>query len=220
MQEEARLREAINEIINFFAPRLPKRPRYNPFEILVATIISQNTNDLNTFRAMAELRRYGITPKGLASANVRDIAKMIRVAGLQRQKAERIREVSRFICRKYRGNVKELLKMPDDVIREELMSVEGIGPKTADVFLAFAKGSEVVPVDTHIFRISKRLGAVDSNGTYEEVQRKLHNLIARELRISGHLALIQFGREICRARNPRCMSCMVRWLCPASTCRV
>jgi len=216
MRKNTKLRVAIKRVLNRFATRLPERPRYNPFEILIATIISQNTNDTNTFRAMEVLKRYGTTPRKLASTRVENIAKMIKIAGLQRQKAKRIKDVSRYILRKYDGDVKNIIKLPDELVKKELTSIGGIGPKTADVFLAFAKGSDVIPIDTHIFRISRRLGIAKPKDTYEEVQQKLQTLIAKGKRASGHLALIQFGREICKARNPRCVSCIVKNLCPSS----
>ncbi|MEM2960909.1 MAG: endonuclease III, partial [Candidatus Bathyarchaeia archaeon] len=202
MQKEAELKVVVKKIVDCFKTRLPKRPHYDPFEILIATIISQNTNDMNTFRAMKALRKYGSTPMRLASTRVEDIARMIKVAGLQRQKARRIKNASRFILRKYDGDVKKIIKLSDGLIRKELMAIKGIGPKTVDVFLAFAKGSSVIPIDTHIFRISMRLGITKPKDAYEEVQRKLQTLITPRDRVSGHLALIQFGREICKARNP------------------
>jgi len=190
----------------------------SPFETLIHTILSQNTNDRNSDAAMRKLRkRYRITPKVLSKANAKDLIPCIRSAGLYRSKAPRIIEVSRIIQEQYGGRLAPILKLPYGQAKEKLMALPGVGPKTADILLAFVAKNPVIPVDTHIARVSKRLGIVTANATYEELRTSLEALITPRDRLSLHLSIIAFGREICRAPRPRCSICPVNEWCPSST---
>jgi len=188
-----------------------------PFETLVETILSQNTNDRNSGAAMKKLKRaYKINPKTLAKANVSDLIPLIRQAGMYNSKAPRIIETSKIIQQRYAGRIRPILDQPYHVAKEELMSLPGVGPKTADILLAFVAKNPVIPVDTHIARVTKRLGIVRSNGPYEEVRTSLENLIPARKRVRLHLSIIKFGREVCRAPKPRCGICTLNRLCPSS----
>lgn len=190
----------------------------SPFETLIHTILSQNTNDRNSDAAMRKLRkRYRITPKVLSKAKAKDLIPCIRSAGLYRSKAPRIIEVSRIIQTQYGGRLAPILKLPYGQAKEELMALPGVGPKTADILLAFVAKNPVIPVDTHIARVSKRLGIAPATATYEEIRTSLESLIAPRDRLSLHLSIIAFGREICRAPRPRCSICPVNERCPSST---
>jgi endonuclease-3 len=189
-----------------------------PFETLIQTILSQNTNDRNSDAAMRKLRkRYRITPKILSKAKVKDLIPYIRSAGLYRSKAPRIIEVSRIIQEEYGGRLAPFLKLPYEQAKEKLMALPGVGPKTADILLAFVAKNPVIPVDTHIARVTKRLGIAPANATYEKIRTSLEALIAPRDRISLHLSIIAFGREICRAPRARCSICPVNEWCPSST---
>jgi len=190
----------------------------SPFQTLIHTILSQNTNDRNSTAAMRKLRkRYRITPKVLARARVSDVARCIRSAGLYRSKAPRIIEVSRIIDSDYAGRLTQILKLPYDQAKEKLTAMPGVGPKTADILLAFAGQHRVVPVDTHIARVSKRLGIAAANADYEKIRLALENLIPAINRVQLHLSLIAFGRAICKAPKPRCAICPLSRFCPSST---
>jgi endonuclease-3 len=188
-----------------------------PFETLIHTILSQNTNDRNSDAAMRKLRkRYKITPAVLARAKVTDLIPCIRSAGLYRSKGPRIKEVSRIIHEEYRDRLAPILNLPYTEAKEELMALPGVGPKTADILLAFCAKHPVIPVDTHVTRVTKRLGIAPRNATYEKVRTSLEALIPPKRRIPLHLSIIAFGREICRAPTPRCPNCPVNHKCPSS----
>jgi len=188
------------------------------FETLVQTILSQNTNDRNSDAAMRKLRsRYRITPKILAKAKPRELIPYIMSAGLYRTKGPRIIQASRIIQERYGGRLAPLLNQPYAKAKEELMTLPGVGPKTADILLAFVAKNPIIPVDTHISRVTKRLGIARPNANYEMTRVPLENLIPPRKRVRVHLSIIAFGREICRAPRPRCAICPVNKWCPSSS---
>jgi endonuclease-3 len=188
------------------------------FETLVQTILSQNTNDRNSEAAMRRLRkRYKINPRILAKASVSDLIPCIKQAGLYRSKAPRIIEASRLIEQRYGGRLGAVLNQPYEQAKEELMTLPGVGPKTADILLAFVAKNPVIPVDTHIARVSRRLGIARANANYEDIRSSLEALIPPRERVRLHLSIIEFGREVCRAPRPRCTICPVNMSCPSST---
>lgn len=211
--KQAKMLRAIEE--NF--PVQAWKPR-SAFETLIHTILSQNTNDRNSDAAMRRLRkRYRITPANLSRARIKDLITCIRTAGLYRSKAPRIKEVSRIIHEEFGGQLSSILNLPYADAKLKLTALPGVGPKTADILLAFVAEHPVVPVDTHIARVSKRLGIASANGSYEEIRSSLEALIPPASRKRLHLSLIAFGREICRAPKPRCAICPVNATCPSST---
>ena len=190
----------------------------SPFETLVQTILSQNTTDNNSEAAMRKLRkRYKINPRTLAKARISELTPCIKQAGLYRSKAPRIKAVSRIIQDQYGGRLTPVLNRPYEQAKNELMNLPGVGPKTADILLAFVAKNPVIPVDTHIARVTKRLGIAKVNANYERIRLPLEALIPARKRIPLHLSIISFGRAVCRAPRPRCAICPVNRLCPSST---
>jgi len=188
----------------------------DPFKLLVATILSQNTNDKNSIRAFRRLEeKVGITPESILKADERDIEDAIRVGGLYKQKTIALKKIARVVIEKYAGNLTSLIQKPLDEARRELMKLPKVGYKTADVVLLFAGKKSVFPVDTHITRISKRLGLVEDRATYEEIRASWEKLLDKEKFGFVHLLLIEFGRRVCTAKSPRCKECPVNDLCKA-----
>jgi endonuclease-3 len=182
----------------------------DPFEILIATILSQNTNDRNSLAAFNELRnKIGINPDSLSRAEEEEIADAIRIAGLYRTKARAIKEIAREIREKYGGDFRRILSLENP--REELLKLPKVGEKTADVVLLFSGRMNTFPIDTHVRRVAKRLGL--SSGSYEEMRRDLMGLFKGKC-LEAHILLIQLGRKYCKARKPLCNECPVRNLCP------
>ncbi len=215
-QKQEKQTEMLSTIRRTF-PVKPWKPG-SPFQTLIHTILSQNTNDRNSSAAMRKLRkRYRITPQVLSKARVSDIVDCIRSAGLYRSKAPRIIEVSRIIDSQYAGRLSTILRLPYDQAKEKLTDLPGVGPKTADILLAFVANHPVIPVDTHIARVSKRLGIAPSNADYEKIRGNLERLTHPPERLRMHLSLIAFGRAICRAPKPRCAICPISNICPSST---
>jgi len=185
-----------------------------PFQTLIRTVLSQATNDRNRDRAYRNLsEKYEITPKALAAANVREVESAIRVGGLYRNKSQKIRDLSMVVLERFHGSLDFVYNQPLDKARNLLMSIPCVGPKTADVVLLFAAKKPTVPVDTHVNRVSRRLGLAPLKGGYEEIRRALESLYSPDDYLAIHLLLISLGRRNCRARNPLHESCPVKSLC-------
>ena len=197
-------------------PRLVK-PKIDPFETLVLTIISQNTTDANAERAFEALsKQFEITPQVLAEAEISEVEVCLHVAGLYHAKAKAVRAASNIIVEKLGGSLASVLSLPLSEARKTLMELPGVGPKTADVVLLFSGNQPTIPVDTHVNRVSKRLGWVPANCDYEDVRLSLQRLFEPKDYLPVHLLLIAHGRSYCRARHPRCRLCPVYDYCPSN----
>jgi len=183
--------------------------------MLVATILSQNTNDSNSSAGFETLRRRLTTWDAVADAPVGQVRRCIRVGGLARTKAPRIQAILREI-RRARGRIELdfLAEMDADEAFATLTSFRGVGPKTALCTLLFALGRPVFPVDTHIFRIARRLGVLAGNVPQARAHEALMPLIAPRDRYAMHVLLIAHGRAVCKARIPLCGQCRILQLCP------
>jgi len=188
----------------------------DPFRTLIVTIISQNTADANTRRAFEHLsNRFKITPEALAKAKETEIEECLKVAGLYRNKSKTIKHVSRTVLERYHGDLKPILSLPTEEARNTLMQFPGVGPKTADVVLLFSAKQNTIPVDTHVNRVSKRLGLTPTKGNYETVRRALQSIYDPKDYLRVHVLLIAHGRKYCKARNPKCKECPINTLCPS-----
>jgi endonuclease III len=188
----------------------------DPFQTLVVTIISQNTADTNTERAYGKLSgRFEITPEVLAKAKISEIEDCIRVGGLYQNKARAIQTASKIILEKFGGNLSSILSLPVEEARTNLMEMPGVGPKTADVVLLFSADKPTIPVDTHVNRVSKRLGLAPQKGDYEAIRQSLQSLYLPKDYVSVHMLLIAHGRKTCKAQNPQCQTCPVSRVCPS-----
>ncbi len=191
--------------------------QYSPFETLIRTILSQNTTDKNAFAAFDNLKakfNNQINPETLAYADTAKIQDAIRVAGLHNQKSQRIKEVSKIIYFNWKSDFSFIYKAPLQNARKKLTELPGIGKKTADVLLNFCAKRPILPVDTHITRISKRIGLVSEKAKYDEIRHSIEALIPNDKILYIHVALIFFGRKICKATVPICSSCPINHLCP------
>ncbi|GBC71214.1 Endonuclease III [Candidatus Calditenuaceae archaeon HR02] len=186
----------------------------DPFRVLVATILSQNTTDKAALNALKTLERdVGLTPPAILEAGKRRVEKAIHIAGMYRSKARFILEVSRIVMERYGGDMWNVLKGDAEGVRERLMSMPGVGGKTADVLLATLGIARTVPVDTHVRRVSARLGLVDEGASYETIRKRLEEVFSPDSRHLAHLLLIAHGRNVCRARKPMCRECVLNDLC-------
>ncbi|MFX1452157.1 MAG: endonuclease III domain-containing protein [Promethearchaeota archaeon] len=210
----------MNEILNKLKEKFTVNVSFkdNPFEMFIRTILSQNTNDKNRDRAFNQLQEVfeEFTPENLANADQQKIENAIKVAGLYRIKSVRIHDISKYIMEKLNGNLDNILNLPFNEARKKLIELKGIGYKTADIMLLFYCNHPTIPIDTHITRVSKRLGFAEQNAKYEKIRESLENLIPTDVSIykEAHLLLIELGRNICIAINPKCKDCIIESYCP------
>lgn len=197
----------VDKIVSRLKKRYPpgKFNSNDPFQVLIATVLSQRTRDEVTDSASKKLfARYG-TPAALARADAGDIEALIRKVGFYRTKAPRIKEIARIIDSDLGGRV------PDDM--DALLSLPGVGRKTANCTLVYGFGRDAVAVDTHVHRISNRLGLVRTK-TPEETEMKLREALPRKHWKHINELLVRFGQDICRPVGPKCGACPIAELCP------
>jgi endonuclease-3 len=185
-----------------------------PVDELVSTILSQNTNDTNRDRAFVSLRARFPNWESVRDADTGSVIDAIRSAGLANQKGPRIQHVLREIMAE-RGSLDlSFLKgLPLEEARAWLMKFKGVGPKTAAIVLLFSLGRPAFPVDTHIYRVTGRLGLRPDRITVEEAHPYLEALFPPEAYSAAHINIIRLGREICAARKPDCPACPLREIC-------
>lgn len=185
-----------------------------PLDELVSTILSQNTNDANRDRAYHSLRRQFPTWEAVRDAPEEEVIAAIRSAGLANQKGARIQAVLREISQETGNlNLNFLSEMDVSEARKWLTRFKGVGPKTAAIVLLFSLDKPAFPVDTHIYRVTGRLGLRPSKMNAEQAHQHLEQLFPPETYYAAHLNLIRLGREICQARQPQCSLCPLTSLC-------
>lgn len=190
------------------------RNQLPPIDELVSTILSQNTNDINRDRAFASLRQHFPTWERVRDAEPDEVIAAIRSAGLANQKGPRIQKVLREITAE-RGDLDLLFlgELPLEEARGWLTRFHGVGPKTAAIVLQFSLDRPAFPVDTHIYRVTGRIGLRPPKMTVEQAHVYLEEAFRPETYYAAHLNLIRLGREVCHPRKPACPDCPVRKLC-------
>ena len=211
-----RARTVLNRLRKRYGELVPPR-RTDPLEELILTVLSQHTSDVNAERAFEALRAAFPSWEDVVRAPTRAVADAIRSGGLADTKAPRIQAILREVEER-RGafDLSYLAELSDEEARAELVSLPGVGPKTAAVVLSFALGRDAMPVDTHVHRVTRRLGLVPPTTSAERADRILHELVPEGLRTPLHVALIRLGREICKAPTPRCGICPLKDICPTA----
>lgn len=181
---------------------------------LVSTILSQNTNDTNRDRAFNQLRERFPTWEQVRDAEEDEVIDAIKTAGLANQKGPRIQNVLRQVSAQ-RGNLDLdfLSDMPAEQASDWLMGFKGVGPKTAAIVLQFSLGKAAFPVDTHIYRVTGRLGLRPAKMNAQRAHEHLARLFPEEAYYAAHLNIIRLGREVCGARNPKCDLCPLNDIC-------
>jgi endonuclease III len=191
----------------------------DPIDVLIGTILSQNTSDANSGKAFAALKTSFDSWEAVASAPEDRIAQAIKRGGLSQIKAVRIKQVLRQIQREQGYIGLDALKSRPMVEAENyLMRLPGVGRKTASCVLLFSLGKPSLPVDTHIFRVAKRLGLIDSRASVDEAHRLLRQQVPLSMVYQFHVEMIEHGRRICHARKPHCHNCILSRVCPSSLC--
>jgi endonuclease III len=190
--------------------------RLDPLEELILTVLSQNTSDVNRDRAFAAMRARYPAWEALAEADPADLAAAIRPGGLSNIKAPRILAILDEIREREGGSLDLgwMATAHTDRVVEYLGSLPGVGPKTVACVLAFSLERPALPVDTHVFRVARRLGFVDDRTDAARAHRVMEELVPPRLRVRMHVGLIRHGRTICKAGRPSCEICPLLDLCP------
>jgi endonuclease-3 len=206
-------REVYRILLKTFGLPVWNQPE-SPLDELISTILSQNTNDANRDAAFTSLKRAFPAWVQVRDAAPGNVIAAIRCAGLANQKGPRIQAVLREITAE-RGDLDLafLRELPAEEAREWLLHFKGVGPKTAAIVMQFTLGHAAFPVDTHIYRVSGRIGLRPGKMSVEEAHRHLERLFKSDEYGAGHLNLIRLGREICYARKPECERCPVNSTC-------
>ncbi len=211
------MKEKINKIIALLQKEFkglhPKPPKSDPLDMLIATMLSQNTTDKTSYRAFQNLKTDFKNWEDVMNSPPAKIKKAIKVCGLTNQKSRSIRQLLRQIKAKHNKLSIDFIKdMKDKDIYDELIQYAGVGVKTISCVLAFSLGRDVFPVDTHVHRITNRLGLVNTK-TPDKTFDALKDAISKGKKYLFHNLLIFFGRKICRAKNPLCNKCVLYELC-------
>ena len=211
---------AIEEVIELLEQEYGARewqPDREPIDVLIGTILSQNTSDVNSGRAFDSLKVSFDSWEAVASAPAEHIARVIKSGGLFRIKAIRIKQILEQI-EKEQGHISldflDSMNMAE--AKDYLMHLPGVGHKTASCVLLFSLGKPSLPVDTHVFRVAKRLGLIDSRVSIDKAHSLLQEQIPPSKVYQFHIHLIEHGRQICHARRPRCNKCILRAACHSS----
>ena len=200
-------------LLNAFGEPIWRNP-LPAIDELVSTILSQNTNDVNRDRAFDALRAKFPTWESVRDAKEKDVIAAIKPAGLANQKGPRIQQVLKEIT-KERGSLdlQFLADMPLEEARSWLTKFNGVGPKTAAIVLCFSLGKPAFPVDTHVYRVTGRIGLRPEKMTVEQAHPHLESVFPPETYYAAHLNIIRLGREVCNARKPMCSQCPIKLLC-------
>ena len=191
-------------------------PRPDPASELVSTVLSQHTSDINSERAFQNLMDTFGSLEAVAEADVERIAEAVWMGGLARVKAPRIKAVLQQVLKEQGSLELDFLReMPLAEAKAWLTRLPGVGPKTAAIILCFALGMPAMPVDTHIHRVSKRLGLIGPKVSADAAHDILEAMVKPGEVFAFHVYLITHGRRVCKAQRPQCQSCVLAWGCPS-----
>ena len=209
----------VDQIIKLLSTKYGKhkwRRRQSSIEVLVQTILSQNTSDRNSGRAFERLLAAFGSWEDVANASVDQICGAIKAGGLGAVKAKYIKQSLEEIRARRGGFELDFLrKLPVNEARDWLRQLPGVGMKTASVVLLFSLGMPALPVDTHVFRVARRLGLIDSKVSIDKAHVLLEGLVPPKDVYQFHVLLIEHGRKVCKAQRPRCRECVLGRLCPS-----
>lgn len=212
MLSKAKTMEALNIMYEMFPEAECELKHKDPFQLLIAVILSAQATDVSVNKATPALFAAYPTPEALAAAPIEDIIQKIRTIGLYRNKAKNIKACAQQLLEKFNGEVPRT--------REELVTLPGVGRKTANVVMGDAFNEPAIAVDTHVERVSKRLRFCKLSASILEVEATLMKKVPKELWVKTHHTLIFFGRYHCLARNPKCEICPLLYMCQEGKTRM
>ena len=214
-----RRRVKVTDVMEILGPiygPVDRTPRYNAAQELVYTILSQHTSDVNSTRAYDSLMAMFESLDSIAAASPSAIEDAIRQGGLAAQKSVRIKTILNQVKAEVGSyDLSFLAEMPLDEAKAWLKRLPGVGPKTAAIILCFALGMPAMPVDTHVHRVSVRLGLIGRKVSADKAHDILEAKVPPDDVLPFHMYLIWHGRQVCKAQRPRCGECALAWGCPA-----
>jgi endonuclease III len=203
LQMMDKLKEHYNYSERTTLNRMRKKP--DAFKILISCLLSLRSKDETTELVSDKLFKIASTPKEIANLNLEKLEKIIFSSGHYKKKARTLQSVSNDILKRFKGQV------PDD--KEKLLSIKGIGPKTANIVLNFAFNQEVLPIDTHCHRLPNRMGWIKTK-TPEQTEKELEIILPKKYWKEFNAIFVLFGKEICQPVSPWCSKCPINNLCP------
>jgi endonuclease III len=220
MQSSKKLRSKILLVIRrlekVHGPQ-PWRCWGRPLDGLIETVLSQHTSDVNSDAAFRSLKRAFPNWKSCMASPAEQVERAIRSGGLAKQKTKSIQAILRFLqADRGRLSLDSLGRWPMKRARAYLLALPGVGPKTAACVLLFYLGRPALPVDTHVHRVSWRLGLIPDDATAEDAHEILEPACPPKRVYAFHVLLIRHGRQVCKARNPRCGQCALADVCPSA----
>ena len=209
MKKRERIEKVMENLERYFQYRnrtTLNRMRKNPdaFKILISCLLSLRTQDKNTEKVSKKLFAVADTPQKILKLSDKKLEKLIYSSGHYKKKAKTLKHVSKVLIEEHKGQV------PDK--KEELLKIKGIGPKTANIVLAFAYGKSVLPIDTHCHRIPNRLGWLKTK-TPEQTEKELEKILPKKYWKEFNAIFVLFGQTICQPISPLCSKCPVREYC-------
>jgi endonuclease III len=209
MKKEEKIKLAMENLAEYFdykekttLNRMRKKP--DPYKVLIACLLSLRARDENTEKVSKQLFKIADTPQKMIKLSIPKLEKIVFSSGHYKKKARSIKHVSQIIIKKHKG------KVPNK--KEDLLAIKGIGPKTANIVLAFAYGQEVLPIDTHCHRIPNRLGWMRTK-TPEETEKELEKILPRRYWGEFNAIFVLFGQTLCQPVSPWCSKCPIRKYC-------
>jgi endonuclease-3 related protein len=211
------LRNVYERLLAAFGPQ-HWWPGDSPFEVIVGAVLVQNTSWKNVERAIANLREEGrMSPRGLYELSPEELAELIRPAGYYQVKTKRLRNLLAHIVDKYDGSLDAMFATDLPTLREELLSIHGIGPETADAILLYAGGKATFVVDTYTHRVLARHGWIGYDATYDEIKEHFEANLPSSATLFNeyHALVVRVGKDYCRRSRPKCEECPLYGLLPS-----
>ena len=212
------LLQAYERLLTAFGPQR-WWPGDSPFEIMVGAVLVQNTAWRNVERAIANLRDAGVMqPHALYALSPVELAELIRPAGYFQVKTKRLRNLLKFVVEEFDGSLDDMFSTSLDTLREQLLSINGIGPETADAILLYAGGLPTFVVDTYTHRILARHGWIDYDADYHQIKEEFESTLPADAPLYNeyHALLVRIGKDFCRRSAPKCDACPLFDLLPTS----
>ena len=208
--DRQRLSEIFNLLYKFYGPRR-WWPADTPFEVIVGAILTQNTSWNNVEKAMASLKKEGLlTPKHLYDLDQKKLASLIKPCGYYNIKAKRIKSLLDYIFKQYNGSLKRFFKNSTKKLRKELLSINGVGPETADSIILYAAGRPIFVVDAYTNRILQRHNLIDKGSGYDDIQSFFHNNLPKRRALFNefHALIVEHAKSVCKTK-PNCQACIL-----------